>query len=167
MDDISLSPDRHASGDARSVLDVVRASARQLLEDFPHPPTALRIRVGDVTLEAEWTPPAVAPSAGATGSTTPGAAGVTVALPEAPPDERHLVTAATVGCFYAAPSPGAPPFVAVGDAVVAGQQLAIVESMKLMIPVQADVDATVVEVLCTTGDTVHYGDPLVVLAPIG
>ncbi|WP_079057207.1 acetyl-CoA carboxylase biotin carboxyl carrier protein [Streptomyces niveiscabiei] len=63
--------------------------------------------------------------------------------------------------------PGAEPFVEVGDRVKAGQQVAIVEVMKLMIPVEADRDAVVVEVLAGDGESVEYGQALFALGPVG
>ncbi len=55
----------------------------------------------------------------------------------------------------------------VGDRVKAGQQVAIVEVMKLMIPVEADRDAVVVEVLAGDGESVEYGQALFALGPVG
>jgi acetyl-CoA carboxylase biotin carboxyl carrier protein len=77
------------------------------------------------------------------------------------------VTAPTVGVFYRSPEPGAPPFVSEGDVVAAGQQVAIIEAMKLMIPVEADRAGRVAAILCADADAVEYGQPLLVLAGAG
>ncbi|WP_343044371.1 acetyl-CoA carboxylase biotin carboxyl carrier protein, partial [Micromonospora maritima] len=79
---------------------------------------------------------------------------------------RHVVRAPTVGVFYRAPEPGAKPFVAEGDIVQPGQQVGIVEAMKLMIPVHADAHGTVVEVLRADGAPVEYDEPLLALSPL-
>ena len=78
---------------------------------------------------------------------------------------RYDVRAPSVGVFYRAPEPGAPPFVGEGDTVRPGQQVAIVEAMKLMLPVEADRAGRVVEVLKRDGEPVEYGEVLFVLAP--
>jgi len=77
------------------------------------------------------------------------------------------ITAPAVGVFYAAPEPGAAPFVRAGDVVIVGQQVAIVETMKLMIPVEADRVGRVAEVLKQNGEAVEYAEPLFTLAPEG
>jgi acetyl-CoA carboxylase biotin carboxyl carrier protein len=66
--------------------------------------------------------------------------------------------------FYRASSPGAPPFVAEGDEISSGQQIAIIEAMKLMLPVEADKGGRIAEVLVGDGDAVEYGQPLFRLA---
>ena len=65
-----------------------------------------------------------------------------------------------VGAFYAAPAPGAKPFVKVGDVVSAGQVVCIVEAMKLMNEISAEFDCEIVSVLGENGKMVQYGDPL-------
>jgi acetyl-CoA carboxylase biotin carboxyl carrier protein len=71
-----------------------------------------------------------------------------------------------VGVFFRAPEPGARPFVDVGDSVTVGHQVAVVEIMKLMVPVHADVDGTIVEVLKEDGEHVEYDEPLFAVAPL-
>ncbi|GAA1604130.1 hypothetical protein GCM10009679_04970 [Saccharothrix algeriensis] len=70
-----------------------------------------------------------------------------------------------MGTFYRAAEPGTPPFVAEGDHVRRGQQVAIIEVMKLMIPVEAEHDGQVVAVHVADGTSVEYGDRLLTLAP--
>lgn len=77
----------------------------------------------------------------------------------------HVVTAPSVGVFWRAPQPGAPPFVEVGDLVDPGKQLCIVEVMKLMTPVYADVAGSVTAVHVANGDKVEHGTPLLSIAP--
>ena len=71
-----------------------------------------------------------------------------------------VVSAPMVGVFYAAPSPGADPFVRVGDHVKAGQTLCIVEAMKVMNEVVSEVDGEVVDICVEDGDLVEYGSCL-------
>lgn len=72
----------------------------------------------------------------------------------------NIVTSPLVGVFYAAPSEDAAPFVSVGDTVKKGQQLAIVEAMKLMNEIECEFDGTIAEVLVENGQAVEYGQPL-------
>jgi acetyl-CoA carboxylase biotin carboxyl carrier protein len=72
----------------------------------------------------------------------------------------HEVKSPIVGTFYEAPSPGAPPFVKVGDQVKAGQVLCIIEAMKLMNEIEADVSGEILNKLVSNGQPVEYGQPL-------
>ena len=78
-----------------------------------------------------------------------------------------VVESPSVGLFWRAPSPAAPPFVEVGGAVSAGDTLAIVEVMKLMNHVVAPVGGTVKAILPANGEAVEYGQVLVVIDPEG
>jgi acetyl-CoA carboxylase biotin carboxyl carrier protein len=68
-----------------------------------------------------------------------------------------------VGTFYRAASPGAKPFVEVGDSVQVGDTLCIIEAMKLMNEIEADKAGVVRQVLAENGQPVEYGQPLVVI----
>ncbi len=72
----------------------------------------------------------------------------------------HEVRSPIVGTFYESPSPGAPAFVKVGDQVEVGQVLCIVEAMKLMNEIEADVAGEVVKRVAASGQPVEYGQPL-------
>ena len=65
-----------------------------------------------------------------------------------------------VGVFYASPSPDAAPFVQVGSKVKKGDVVCIIEAMKLMNELTADMDGEVVDVCVNNGDVVEYGQPL-------
>jgi acetyl-CoA carboxylase biotin carboxyl carrier protein len=99
-------------------------------------------------------PPAPAPAPGAAPTTTIPADGTKIESP-------------SVGLFWRAPSPGAPPFVEVGQQVAAGDTVAIVEVMKLMNHVAAPVDGVVTAILVENGESVEFGQPLVVIDPEG
>jgi len=75
-------------------------------------------------------------------------------------ERTSVIRAATIGTFWVAPAPGAEPFVATGARVEAGQQLAIVEVMKLMTEVLAEHAGTIEAVLAENGQTVDAGQPL-------
>jgi acetyl-CoA carboxylase biotin carboxyl carrier protein len=68
-----------------------------------------------------------------------------------------------VGTFYRAASPGAKPFVEVGDTVQAGDPLCIIEAMKLMNEIEADKSGVVKQILAENGQPVEFGQPLVVI----
>lgn len=78
-------------------------------------------------------------------------------------DPGHAVRSPSVGTFYRAPEPGGEPFVALGSQVSAGQQVGIVEAMKLMIPVESDRAGTVVSFCVDDGHQVEYGAVLLLL----
>ncbi len=75
------------------------------------------------------------------------------------------VVAPIVGTFYAAPSPDTQVFVRVGDQVKVGQVLCVIEAMKLMNEIEAEVAGTVVEILVRNEDPVEYGQVLMRIAP--
>ncbi|HXF80658.1 MAG TPA: acetyl-CoA carboxylase biotin carboxyl carrier protein [Usitatibacter sp.] len=88
-----------------------------------------------------------------------------VPAPSAPPVEAqepsgHKLKSPMVGTFYRAPSPGAPAFVEIGQAVTKGQTLCIIEAMKLLNEIESDVAGTVKAILVENGQPVEYGQPL-------
>jgi acetyl-CoA carboxylase biotin carboxyl carrier protein len=72
----------------------------------------------------------------------------------------HIVKSPIVGTYYESPSPGAPPFIKVGDTVAQGQVLCIVEAMKLMNEIESDVSGEIVKMHVKNGQPVEYGQPL-------
>lgn len=74
--------------------------------------------------------------------------------------DLHIVKSPMVGTFYEAPSPGAPPFFALGDSVKEGQVLCIIEAMKLMNEIEADASGEIVKRFVNNGSPVEYGMPL-------
>jgi acetyl-CoA carboxylase biotin carboxyl carrier protein len=77
----------------------------------------------------------------------------------------HEVKSPIVGTFYESPAPGAPSFVQIGDQVEVGQVLCIVEAMKLMNEIEADIAGEVVKRVATSGQPVEYGAPLFLIKP--
>lgn len=85
--------------------------------------------------------------------------------PADPETDQILVKSPIVGTFYEASSPDAPPFVKVGDSVHPGQVLCIIESMKLMNEIEAEVTGTIVAKLVENGRPVEYGEALFAIHP--
>jgi acetyl-CoA carboxylase biotin carboxyl carrier protein len=150
----------------------------------PWAPSSVRIAADAVEVEIRWpTGPAApaGPTAAGAGAAVPaGAPAAAASLPAAAgqsgagagpdgdgPPEAFPLCAGTVGTFYRAPEPGAAPFVTEGDRVRPGQQVGIIEAMKLMIPVEADRPGEVVEFLAADRAPVEYGQPLLLLREAG
>jgi acetyl-CoA carboxylase biotin carboxyl carrier protein len=102
-------------------------------------------------------PPSSTSSTTANGESASGAPAAPVAAAEA---DLFILKSPIVGTFYEAPSPGAPPFVKLGDAVKEGQVLCIIEAMKLMNEIEADVSGVIVKVFVSNASPVEYGMPL-------
>lgn len=152
---------------AERALAIATAAAQQ--------PSSVRISAGDVQVEICWpaapavtavtTVPVAAADAAAAGAAGSGPAAETPAGHDA--HGAFALCAETVGTFYSAPEPGAAPFVAEGDQVSPGQQVGIIEAMKLMIPVEAKRAGEVVELLVADRAPVEYGQPLMLLREAG
>jgi acetyl-CoA carboxylase biotin carboxyl carrier protein len=105
----------------------------------------------------------------------PPAAGSAVRLPQAQPaalaesgaakpkPNEHVITAPMVGTFYAAPSPGAKPFVEIGDEIKVGQVLCVIEAMKMMNQIEADKAGRITSIMARNGDPVEFGQPLFII----
>jgi acetyl-CoA carboxylase biotin carboxyl carrier protein len=149
------------AGQFTEALEEVRCSAQQLLADVGNQPRLLRIRAGEVVVELEWTEhaePAVAVAP---------APALAALAPACPQDDGLIeVCAPTVGTFYRAAEPGAAPFVSEGDQVSPGQQVGIVEAMKLMIPVEAEHGGLVRTVHVADAAPVEYGERLISISPV-
>ena len=87
------------------------------------------------------------------------------APPPKPEEGLHTVKSPIVGTFYEAPSPGAPPFVKVGDTVEVGQVLCIVEAMKLLNEIESDVAGEITQKLASNSQPIEYGQELFVIRP--
>jgi acetyl-CoA carboxylase biotin carboxyl carrier protein len=77
--------------------------------------------------------------------------------------EGHIVKSPMVGTFYRSGSPGAKPFVEVGDTVKAGQPICIIEAMKLMNEIEADKDGVIKAIMVENGQPVEYGESLMMI----
>ncbi len=94
----------------------------------------------------------------------PGSGGAGAGPAAAPAEpEGHVVTAPMVGTFYRSGTPGSPSFVEIGQAIKQGETLCILEAMKLMNEIEADVSGTVKAILVENGQPVEFGQPLFVI----
>jgi len=93
----------------------------------------------------------------------PSATPDTVPTQASAPMDTHIVKSPMVGTFYRSASPGAKPFVEVGDAVKAGQAICIIEAMKLMNEIEADKDGVIKAIMVENGQPVEYGEPLMMI----
>jgi acetyl-CoA carboxylase biotin carboxyl carrier protein len=98
-------------------------------------------------------------------SSAPAGAGAKPALPTLADHAKNpgAITSPMVGTAYAASSPGARPFVDVGDAVKAGQTICIIEAMKTMNQIPATRAGTVTQILFEDGQPVEFGEPLMII----
>ena len=123
--------------------------------------TSLKLELGDLRLKLEkgTAAPAAAGTVAAVQVAAPVQAPAAAPAPAEP--EGVEVKAPLVGTFYAAPAPGAEPFVKVGDAVKRGQTVCLLEAMKMMSEVKAPCDCVIEAILPQDGALVSYGDALV------
>lgn len=139
------------------LLDAVCRSAAKLMSASAGPVRRMRLQAGEVAVEVEWPDPVPVAAAAGPSAPTPSTVDSDTGL--------HHVCSPIIGTFYHAPEPGAEPFVREGDVVDKGQQVAIVEAMKMMVPVEADRPGEVVEILVADGVPVEYGERLIAVRP--
>lgn len=155
------------------LLDRVRNSVVALLAELPRSPRRLRIRVRDIVVELDWATtstrtaadPVPAPRQAGQAGHAADQAGHDAVPAESGAAAGPRITAPAVGTFYRCPESGADPFVKVGDRVKPGQQVAIIEAMKLMLPVEADAEGVISQVPADDGQPVEYGQTLFALDP--
>jgi acetyl-CoA carboxylase biotin carboxyl carrier protein len=161
-----------AAADSWSDLAELCARATELVRGLPGPVRRVALRTGDHGVDIEWActeEPSTAGIGGLVAAAEPAPALAPwtaggMADPVGNDDTVHVVRAPLVGTFYVAPQPGAAPFVAVGDLVEAGQTVGLVEAMKLMNAVTADLPGRVVEVLVGNREPVEFDQALFRLA---
>ncbi|MFM7240630.1 MAG: acetyl-CoA carboxylase biotin carboxyl carrier protein [Opitutia bacterium] len=108
-------------------------------------------------------PAAPVPTAPAPVAAAPAPVAAAAPVPTAPATSDpsiKLVTSPMVGTYYATPSPDNPPFVTVGSPIKADSVVCIIEAMKVMNEIQAEISGTVVECLVANGTSVEFGQPL-------
>ena len=148
---------RPAAGQQWTPTQVVELAMAHDLAELEVEGGGLRVRV--VRRHA----PAAAPQAASAPAALPQAEGVERAA-EAP-SGTVTIEAPMVGTFYRATSPEAPPFVSEGDTITEGQALCIIEAMKLMNEIEAEVAGEVVKIHHDSGQPVQYGEPLFAVRP--
>lgn len=145
--------------EANRLLQEICRQITAMLAVVPARPRRLSVTAGQVAVEFEW----------------PDGPGPVVPGPVVPEETRHgarqeddgvfYVRALTVGTFYRSPQPGARPFVVEGEHVLLGQQVGILEAMKMMLPVEAHRSGLVEIFLAEDGAPVEFDAPLVALRP--
>ena len=114
----------------------------------------------NATVAATATPVVSAPVMAAPVATPMPAPAVSAEAPAAAAAAKRFIKSPMVGTFYRSASPGAKPFADVGTAVKAGEPVCIIEAMKIMNEIEADLSGTIARVLCENGQAVEYGQPM-------
>ena len=158
--------------DISDLKEILRILEEQDITEFELEQDGVKLRVcrassaptGVAAVVASGPAPSPAASAVVSGSPVP-ASTAPPAPPAEPPANGTVVKSPIVGTFYRAPDPNSPPFVSIGDRVKVGQVLCIIEAMKLMNEIEAEVAGEVVKIHPENGQPVQYGDPLFTVRP--
>ena len=149
-------------------LEITRAGTRIRVSKTP-PPAPANSGGGTMPTQVYTVPGAMpVPAAGTAAAPAPAAAapGAAATAGGAARDENVVeITSPMVGTFYRSPSPEAPPYVEVGSQVRKGQTLCILEAMKLMNELEAEIDGTIRAILVENTDPVEFGQPLFLIEP--
>ena len=148
----------------KTLIDLVSESNVSELEITEAEGKVRIVKSGQPTAAQVVYAPMVAPAAAPVAAVATAAAPA-AAAPVAEPAESagFVVKSPMVGTFYRTPSPGAKSFVEVGQTVKAGDTLCIIEAMKLLNEIEADVSGTIKAILVENGQPVEYGEPLFVI----
>jgi acetyl-CoA carboxylase biotin carboxyl carrier protein len=120
-------------------------------------------KVRIVKSHAAVSAPVAAPAIAAAPAAAPTAAPAAAPAAAEPEPTGHVVKSPMVGTFYRSPSPGAPPFIEQGATVKPGDTLCIIEAMKLLNEIEAEVGGTVRKILVDNGQPVEYGQALFII----
>jgi acetyl-CoA carboxylase biotin carboxyl carrier protein len=130
----------------------------------------IEIREGDDAVRISRYSPAAAPPPVAVQAAAPAALSIAggeaqtgSASPSPAPPSGHQVTAPMVGTYYSSPTPGARQFVELGSQVEVGDTLCIVEAMKMMNQIEAEVAGRIVSIMVENGEPVEYGQVLFII----
>jgi acetyl-CoA carboxylase biotin carboxyl carrier protein len=146
-----------------ALLDAVCRTATQLSKTTNGSLRRISVQSGGTTVEVEWLEGVALMGSGRAAVAPPS---THEAMTEEVDTRLCYVCAPMVGTFYLAPEPGAKPFVVEGDMVEQGQQVGILEAMKLMNAIEADCSGHVVEILVPDATPVEYGQRLIALTPL-
>ncbi|NUP45105.1 MAG: acetyl-CoA carboxylase biotin carboxyl carrier protein subunit [Streptomyces sp.] len=167
-----------------ATLDSLCRSVTELAKAADKHPRRITLRHGQTSVEMEWPDPAEHEPKHEREHEHAPSAGPATAAPSAPAPPPHpqahprpqaggrrpgaglrYICASTVGTFYHAPEPGAPPFIGVGDMVKPGQPVGVLEVMKMMSTIESDAAGRVVEILVPNAQPVEYQQPLIAVEP--
>ncbi len=151
--------------DIQKIKQVVDLMKKSELSEFEFQEQDFKLRIKRDTPGRVVAVPAAAPAAqpvalAPVAAPAPAPAAAPAPAPAAADPSLKVITSPMVGTFYAAPSPDAPPFVGVGSQVRADSVVCIIEAMKVMNEIQAEIAGSVVECLVATGTSVEFGQPL-------
>jgi acetyl-CoA carboxylase biotin carboxyl carrier protein len=147
----------------RELINVVNESGIAELE-VQRGENRVRIRRTQRERHVGFTPLEVLPAVSTPPATPPPAAAASAPAP--PADNEFLIKSPIVGTFYESSSPGSAPFVRVGETVQPGAVLCIIESMKLMNEIEAEIAGVVTSKLVGNGQPVEYGEALFGIRPL-
>ena len=146
----------------KTLIDLVSESNVSELEITEAEGTVRIVKAAPTMAPMAYAPaPAVAPIQAVAPLAAPVAEAAAVTAPVVP--EGKVIKSPMVGTFYRAASPGAKSFVDVGSVVKEGDAVCIIEAMKIMNEIDADLGGTVREILCENGQAVEFGQPLFIL----
>jgi len=147
----------------KTLIDLVSESSISELE-ITEAEGKVRIVKSTAAVSVSAPAAAVAVAAPATAPVAPAAppAAAVAPAPEAEPQGK-VIKSPMVGTFYRSASPGAKPFADVGSTVKEGDPVCIIEAMKIMNEIEADLGGTISRILCENGQAVEFGQPLFVL----
>ncbi|MGN1055842.1 MAG: acetyl-CoA carboxylase biotin carboxyl carrier protein [Comamonas sp.] len=146
----------------KTLIDLVSESNVSELEITEAEGKVRIVKSGGNVVQQFVAAPVQAAAAPVQAAAAPAAAAPVAELP-APAATGHQVKSPMVGTFYRASSPGAKPFVEVGDQVKEGDTICIIEAMKILNEIEADKSGTVTRILADNGQAVEYGQPLFVI----
>lgn len=145
----------------KTLIDLVSESNISELE-ITEAEGKVRIVKGGVAMMMPVAPPP--PSATATMAASAASAPAVAAEPAAPAEPAgRVIKSPMVGTFYRSASPGSKAFVEVGSAIKEGEPVCIIEAMKIMNEIEADVSGKVLQILCENGQAVEFGQPLFIV----
>ena len=160
---------RHSGPDLREVSEILDFMEEHGLEEFEYENSNIRIRLrkrqSNAGIPFHPAPPApeiVVSHPAASSAPAPDSAS---SAPEPIDENLRVIKSPIVGTFYSSATPGADPFVRPGDHVEAGRVLCIIEAMKLMNEIEAEVAGEVMRVFVENGQPVEYGEPLFAIHP--
>ena len=142
----------------KTLIDLVSESNVSELEITEAEGKVRIVKGGGAMVQAYAPQPMYAPM-----PTAPAAPDAAASIPVAEVPSGHTVKSPMVGTFYRSSSPGAKPFVEIGDVVKEGDTICIIEAMKILNEIEADKSGTVSKILCENGQAVEYGQPLFII----
>jgi acetyl-CoA carboxylase biotin carboxyl carrier protein len=157
--------------DIQDLKEILRILEAQDITEFELEQDGVKLRVCRTSAAPAGAPAAVVTHIAAVPAAPPPQGAAAPPAPEAaaaaaqPAANGTLVKSPIVGTFYRSPDPNSPAFVNVGDRVKVGQVLCIIEAMKLMNEIEAEMAGEVVKVHPENGQPVQYGDPLFTIRP--